>query len=184
MKILVLGMGNDLYGDDGVGIHAVRILKAQWPARKRRGGLMSDVDFEECALSGIALLDVIGGYDALVIIDTITKPRPVTGRIRVLEASAFRDVPGPSPHYVSVPQTMDIGRQLGLKIPRQLKVVAVEAKDIYHLGEGLSPRMKAALPGIVNRAKKILRDLEIQADPERTPADAPRRSPLLSTKSL
>jgi hypothetical protein len=79
---------------------------------------------------------------------------------------------------------MNIGRQLGLKIPRQLKVVAVEAKDIYHLGEGLSPRMKAALPGIVNRAKKILRDLEIQADPERTPADAPRRSPLLSTKSL
>jgi hydrogenase maturation protease len=179
VKILVLGMGNDLYGDDGVGIHAVRVLKKELAARRYRSGSRNEADFKECALSGIALLDVVGGYDALVIIDTIVKARPVTGRIRVLEASNVRDVPGPSPHYVSVPQILDIGRQLGLRVPGQLRVVAVEAKDIYHLGEGLSKKMTSALPRIVERAKKVLRDLEIRAGRERARPEAHRRSPLL-----
>jgi hydrogenase maturation protease len=165
VKILVLGLGNDLYGDDGIGVHAVRILRDEWKAAKRgrprrestgRGPRNVRVDFIECALSGIALLDVISGYDALIIVDTIIKRKPVTGRIHLLGAEDIRSLPGPSPHYVSVPQTIAIGARLNIKMPSIAKIVAVETKSRHHLGEGLSPEMKRRLPAVVGRTRSVL----------------------------
>ena len=156
MRILVLGLGNDLYGDDGVGLHAVRLLKEEWAGRNGEGERTDQVDFVECSLSGLALLDVFLGYDALVIIDTIVNSEPVTGQVRILEGTELRDFPGPSPHYVSIPQTLTIGRQLGLTVPRRVKIVAVEAKDLYRLGEGLSEDMTRRLPEVIEATKGVL----------------------------
>lgn len=157
MKILVLGMGNELYGDDGVGIHVIRRIQEE--REKKPSVWPAGVDFEECCLSGLSLLDVITGYDALLIIDTIKKSAPVTGRITFLEGRDLRHVPGPSPHYVSVPQTLAIGEKAGLKVPSTIKVIAVEAKSLYHLGEGLTSDMAAAVPKIVSRVKEALDSL-------------------------
>lgn len=159
MKVLVLGLGNDLYGDDGVGLHAVRMLEKGWIAGLPVNENSGRADFEACVLSGIALLDVVVGYDALLIIDTILKPDPVTGKVRIIDGSEVRDVPGPSPHYVSIPQALAIGRALGLKVPEKVKIVAVEAKDLFTLGEGLSADMRAALPDVVAAARGILDEL-------------------------
>jgi len=160
VRILVLGLGNDLYGDDGVGLHAVRRLEASWPGPDlRRPGPPPDVEFRESLLSGAALLDVVAGWDALVIIDTIIPERAVPGRTRILDEADIRDVPGPSPHYISVPQTMAIGRAAGLAMPRTVKIVAVEAEGPFRLGEGLSAEMSARLPGIVAEARRAVEDL-------------------------
>lgn len=166
MKILVLGMGNDLYGDDGVGLHAIRLLKEEWTDGAASREASSSVEFIECYLSGAALLDIIHGHDALVVIDTIMKTEPVTGRVRILDAADIRDVPGPSPHYVSVPQVLALGREIGLKMPGIVRVVAVEAKDLFRLGEGLSEGMRSRLPDILAAAKDVLHRLAAR------PADA------------
>jgi len=164
MKTLVLGLGNDLYGDDGVGLQAVRLLRDEWAGGAMSGDPSSSVEFIECPLSGAALLDVIQGYDALVVIDTIIKAEPMTGRIRILDAADIRGFPGPSPHYISVPQVLAIGRELGLDMPGAVRVIAVEAKDIFRLGEGLSEDMQAKLPEITRAAKTVLRGLAAQPD--------------------
>jgi hydrogenase maturation protease len=156
VKILVLGLGNDLYGDDGVGLHAVRMLESQWTAGRSSSGDGCAVDFEACPLSGLALLEILEGYNALVIIDTIQKSDPLTGRVSVLDGTEVRDVPGPSPHYISVPQTLALGRSLGLQMPETVKIVAVEAKNLFRLGEGLSEAMRAALPDIAAAARGII----------------------------
>ncbi len=165
MKILVLGMGNDIYGDDGVGLHAVRLLKDEWADQAAPGGSSASVEFVECVLSGAALLDVIHGYDALVVIDTIIKAEPVTGRVRILDAADIRDLPGPSPHYVSVPQVLAIGRDIGLTMPKTVLIIAIEAKDLFRLGEGLSEDMRNRLPDILKAAKDVISRLAVQADP-------------------
>lgn len=159
MKVLVLGMGNDLYGDDGVGLHVVRLLRDGWLDGAASGEPPLSVEFAECVLSGAALLDVVHGYDALLVIDTIMKAEPVTGRIRVLDASEIRDFPGPSPHYVSVPQVLALGKELGLKMPSTVTIIAVEAKDLLRLGEGLSEDMRARVPDLLEAAKGALRRL-------------------------
>lgn len=164
MKILVLGLGNDFYGDDGVGLEVVRSLKKEWAAALHRPASACQVEFVESLLTGIGLLDVIVGYDALVIVDTIFKPHPVTGRIRLLEAKDVRDIPGPSPHYISIPQTLTIGRQLGLKMPGVVKIIAVEAKHLYHLNEDLSEDMKRRLPDIIAATEAVISNLDALSD--------------------
>lgn len=158
MKTLVLGLGNELYGDDGIGIQVIRLLGEE--AKKTPVRDFQDVDLEECSLSGLALLDVIVGYDRLVLIDTVKREAPRPGRIQVLGETDIRAVPGPSPHYVSVPQTIEIGRSLGLHMPSLIQVVAVEAKNIHSLGEGLSEEMKEQLPAIAEKIKEVLRKVE------------------------
>jgi len=158
MKILVLGLGNELCGDDGVGIHVVRSLKRNIRTKGKNWEWLGKIDFKESSLSGLALLDDIIGYDRLVVIDTIKKENPIPGQIHLLEEKKLRSIPGPSPHYVSFPQTLEIGRKLGLKVPREIQVIAVEAKNIYHLGEGLSEKMKEALPAILQKAREVLKN--------------------------
>jgi hydrogenase maturation protease len=157
MKTLVLGLGNELYGDDGVGIQIIRRLKQEVKGKRKSLRWLRNVDLEESPLSGIALLDLIVGYDTLIIVDTIKKQKPVSGRICLLDEKNLRSIPGPSPHYVSIPQMLEIGEKLGLKIPSKIKIIAVEAKSIYNLGEGLTEEMRKALPAIIRKVKLVLK---------------------------
>jgi hydrogenase maturation protease len=158
MRTLVLGLGNELYGDDGIGIHVIRHLRQELEENKKAIKTLENVDLMECSLSGLALLDVVVGYDSLLIIDTIKKQSPITGRIHVLDAGNLRAIPGPSPHYVSIPQTLEIGEKLGLQVPSKIKIIAVEAKNIYHLGEGLSEEIAQHIPAIIRKLKEILKN--------------------------
>ena len=156
MRTLLLGLGNELYGDDGIGIHIVRKIKEESPYRLMGPSSQDDICMEECSLSGLALLDLIIGYDRVILVDTIKSESPCPGRIHLLEEGDIRAVPGPSPHYVSIPQMVEIGRRLGLHMPSRIQVVAVEAKNIYHLGEGLSPEMEEKLPAIIREVRLLL----------------------------
>jgi hydrogenase maturation protease len=155
-KTLILGLGNDLYGDDGVGIHIIQQLEQDAVCREEFTDCLAGTDLLASSLTGLALLDVIVGYDRLIIIDTIKRSRPITGRIHVMDAGDLRDIPGPSPHYVSIPQTITMGSQLGLHVPGSISVIGVEAKNLYHLGEGLSEDMQEAVPGILQSLKNVL----------------------------
>lgn len=157
MKTLIIGLGNELYGDDGVAIHVIRQLKKEKKNLKRDLPPSEEIDLEECPLSGLSLLEVITGYDRLIIVDTIKKDNPQTGRIHHLKVKDLRHIPGPSPHYVSVPQTLEIGKKLGLRVPEEIKIIAVEAKNMYNLGEGLSLRMTEALPSIIQEVRNALK---------------------------
>jgi hydrogenase maturation protease len=156
MKTLVLGMGNELYGDDGVGLHVIRQILSDEEIQKDFAVCNGDVYFRECSLSGLSLLDVIIGYDRLIIIDTIKRADPVPGKVSILKESDLRSIPGPSPHYVSVPQAIEIGRRIGEKVPAQIDIIAVEAKNLYHLGEGLTEEMVKAIPEIIHKLKDLL----------------------------
>jgi len=156
MKTLVLGMGNELYGDDGVGLHVIRRIRSDPTVHKDFAGWNEDVEFEECSISGLSLLDVIIGYDRLIIIDTIKKSNPIPGKVTLMKESELRSIPGPSPHYVSVPQAIEIGRHIGEKVPSQIDIIAVEAKNLYHMGEGLTEEMTRAIPEIIQKLKELL----------------------------
>jgi hydrogenase maturation protease len=156
VKTLLLGLGNELYGDDGVGIRVVRKIREEAAKNKSLKPAFEDVVIEECSLSGLALLDVIVGYDRLVLVDTIKRASPVPGRVHLLEEEHIRAVPGPSPHYVSIPQMIELGRKIGLHVPSRIRIVAVEAHNIHRLGEGLSPEVEERLQSIIQSVEDVL----------------------------
>ncbi|MFW6140281.1 MAG: hydrogenase maturation protease [Acidobacteriota bacterium] len=158
-KTLVLGLGNDLYGDDGIGMRVIKHIKKNPELERELSSVCPSMKFKPCVQTGLALLDEIIGYDSLVIIDTIKKSNPRTGKIHTLQGNELRYIPGPSPHYVSIPQSIEIGKKLGLKVPAKIKIIAIEARNMYNLGENLSEEMKKKIPAILKKLKSVLKEI-------------------------
>lgn len=158
MKPLVLGLGNELLSDDGIGIHVVRQL---------RDDLAGRADVVECNLAGLALLDVLTGYERAIIIDALHAGRFAPGTVVELDPEDFRPVPNPSPHYTGLPEMMIIARQLGLVFPTDIKILGIEISDATTIGGGIGRPILAAGQEVIRR---VLETLEAwSAD---VPADA------------
>ena len=145
MKSLVLGLGNPILTDDGIGIHVVRALAAQWSG--------VGVDFEEASVGGLRLLEVIAGYDRLILVDAIQTPEGRPGQIHRLAAGALvASLHAGSTHDFSFQGALAWGRRLGMALPSDeaITIIAVEAEDVLTFGEALTPAVAAALPGAVD----------------------------------
>ena len=153
VKVLVLGVGNPILSDDGVGIHVARELK-----KKNIPG----VDVEELAASGLELLDVVRGYDKVVIIDAIQTTRGKPGELHILEEKDFeKSIHGSSPHGINIATALALGRKLVPKeMPKDVVFFAVEAEDLVNVSEKLTPKVAKALPGIVEQVRKKLSSVQ------------------------
>ncbi len=143
-RLLLLGLGNDILTDDAIGLHAVRRL------RSRLAGQPA-IDVRETTEMGLALLDYIVGYSAVVIVDSIQTGREAPGFLHELDAAALSQLTGRTPHFLGIGETLALGRRLGLAVPERVKVYAIEVEDPFTLGTALGPALEAALPGIVER---------------------------------
>jgi hydrogenase maturation protease len=168
-RLLVLALGNDILSDDAVGLEVARRARATWDARAARaegGGADVEaqaaavVEFREASLSGLALLDVLAGFDAAVIVDAVELPRTPAGT--VLEYDDLGQLTAPpqrlaSVHDVALPAALEFGRRLGMVLPRRVAVVAVQVKDARTFGERLSPEVAAAVPAAADRVLDRIR---------------------------
>jgi hydrogenase maturation protease len=149
VKVLILGVGNPILSDDGVGIHVARELK------KRK---MPGVDVDELAASGLELLDVVRGYDKVVIIDAIQTTKGKPGELHILEEKDFeKSIHGSSPHGINIATALALGRKLVPKeMPKEVVFFAVEAEDLVNVSEKLTPKVAKALPRIVEQVEREL----------------------------
>lgn len=154
MKILVLGLGNDLLADDGIGHLAVADLAPRLAGR---------ADVEATAQHGLALLDLLTGYDAAVVLDaSCTGARPV-GAVYEIDPATLARVESPSPHFAGFPEMLDLATRLRLRFPRRLRILAVEVLDPYTVGGVMTSAVRAALPELCERAERAVAELEAQA---------------------
>ena len=151
-KLLVLGLGNDILTDDAVGLHVVHELQRELAGHP-------SIDFRETTEMGLALLDFITGYRVVVIVDSIQTGKASPGFLHELDAAALSQLTGRTPHFVGVSETLALGRQLGLAMPDQVRIFAIEVEDPFTLGTALTPALQAALPGLVARIRTALEPL-------------------------
>ena len=144
-KTLVLGLGNPILTDDGVGIQVVRAAAARYaPA--------NGVTFAEASVGGLRLLDALTGYERVILVDAIQTRGGQPGNIYRLTAS---DLPASlhsgSTHDLSLPAALDLGRRLGMKLPgvENLTFLAVEVEDVLTFGESCTPAVAEAIPRVV-----------------------------------
>jgi hydrogenase maturation protease len=149
VKVLVLGVGNPILSDDGVGIHVAReLMKRKLPG----------IHVEELAASGLELLDVVRGYDKVIIVDAIQTTKGKPGELHILEEKDFeKSIHGSSPHGINIATALALGRKLVPKeMPREVVFYAIEAEDLINVTERLTPKVAKALPKIVDRIEKEL----------------------------
>jgi hydrogenase maturation protease len=143
-RLLVLGLGNDILTDDAIGLHVAHALRSEL------AGIPS-VNVRETTEMGLALLDFITGYRVVVIVDSIQTGQATPGFLHELDAPALYQLTGRTPHFVGVGETLALGKQLGLAMPEQVKIFAIEVEDPFTVSTALTPALQAALPGIVTR---------------------------------
>ena len=151
-KLLLLGLGNDILTDDAVGLHVVHELQRELAGHP-------SLDIRETTEMGLALLDFLTGYRAVVIVDSIQTGQAAPGFLHELDAVALNQLTGRTPHFVGVSETLALGRKLELVMPEQVRIFAIEVEDPFTLGTALTPALQAALPGIVARIRTALQQL-------------------------
>jgi hydrogenase maturation protease len=136
--VLVLGLGNDLLGDDAVGLHVARDV------RSRLAGA-AGCAVRETMEMGLALLDEIVGCEHLILVDAIETGKAPPGHIHEFDADALAGRRIAAPHFVGVVETLALGRTLGLTMPRDVRIFAIEVKDALTLSVSLTPEVQRAV---------------------------------------
>jgi len=168
-RILLLGLGNDILTDDAIGLNVVRQLRDELAGDNR-------IEVRETTEMGLALLDFIVGYRVVVIVDSIQTGRASPGAIHEVDATGLKHLAGRTPHFLGVGDTLALGRQLGLTMPDQVKILAVEVEDPFTLGTQMTPALRAALPAVIDRVRQALHALVSVENAVQT-ADASARLP-------
>ena len=154
--VLVLGLGNDILTDDAVGLHVARAVRSALADE-------ADVAVEETTEMGLALLDAIADREALVLVDAVQTGRAPFGHIHEFSSADLSGVLTTSPHFLGVGETLALGRSLGLTMPRDVRILAIEVADPLTLGEELTPAVAAAVKAAAERVVELARSFAYAA---------------------
>ena len=150
MKTIILGLGNPILSDDGVGNRIAQELEDKVAQRQ-------DVTVMETSLSGLSLIDLLAGYDKAIIVDAIQTKEGRAGQIYRLSPDAFNNTRhASSPHDVNFATALELGSKLGMAMPKHIVVYAVEVTDITTFSEEFTPKVKQAIPECIKRIIKEL----------------------------
>jgi hydrogenase maturation protease len=158
MKTLVLGLGNTILTDDGVGIHVVRAAEARYKSRTVHND--ADVTFIEASVGGLRLIETIAGYERLILVDAIQTRGGIPGQIHRLQPGNLNaSLHAGSSHDLTFTGALALGRRLGMAIPEDedIHIVAIEAEDVLTFGETCTPAVAAAIP---QAADRVLAELD------------------------
>jgi hydrogenase maturation protease len=149
-KTLILGLGNSLLCDDGVGIYVAAELKNRIN--------QPEITVMETGAAGLSLLDLLVGYDKAIIIDAIQTVGGKAGQIYRLEPKAFDTaLHTASAHGIDFTTAIEFGKKLGLSLPQQIIIFAIEASDVNTFREECTPEVRQAIPTCI---EMILRELK------------------------
>jgi hydrogenase maturation protease len=156
VPLLVLGLGNVLCGDDGLGALAVTLLN-RWFDRPR------DVHVLDGGTLGLSLLPHLEEARAVILVDAV-RTEAAPGSFVRLEGSDVTSavVERLSPHQVGVADLLDGARWLDRYPDRVVLVGLVPAT--LDLGVGCSPAVTAALPTLLDRIVEEIRGFGFELD--------------------
>lgn len=145
MRTLILGIGNPILGDDGVGFHIAQEL-----AKKIKD---ENIDVKDTSMDGLNLLELIIGYDKVIIIDAIMTEDGEVGKIyRLKPEDTVKTVhPTTSPHNANLATAVGIGKKFFAgQMPAKIVVFAVNIQEVTEFTEEMTREVKEAIPRGVN----------------------------------
>lgn len=146
---LVLGLGNAILCDDGVGIKAARYIAELGPN--------PDIVVKEAELAGFALIDLLEGFDRAVVIDAVKLRDGKPGDVVIFESSSLEPslhlVAG---HQIDLPTALEMGRRLGRPVPSSVYIVGVQIENDTTFSESCTPDVEAAIPTAAHIALRIV----------------------------
>lgn len=183
MKILLLGIGNLLFGDEGIGVHFVNYI-----AQKYRFEGDATLDIVDGGTLAQRLIPIIVGYDHLIIIDTVNAPGVEAGELYFFDFDAVPDAINwqGSAHEVEMLQTLTMMDMVGDRPPTM--ILGFVPTVIEPTTFSLSTPVAAAVPTAEATLLRHLKTLGLTAHPVRQIAiesllsDSYRTAPALQAR--
>ena len=143
MKTLVLGLGNPILSDDGVGIWVAEMVRRALPPG-------TSVEVSEASVGGLALMERMVGYDRVILIDALQTTGGQPGTIRRLTLTELASM-NPTQHVASAHDTnlitaLEMGQRMQLALPREVIIFGIEVEKVFDFGERPTPAVAAAVP--------------------------------------
>jgi hydrogenase maturation protease len=153
VKTRIIGLGNSILTDDGVGIYAAREVGRRLAVARLSG----DVDIVESEVAGFALMELMAGWNRVILIDSIQFDGLDPGTvIRIQPDDLHTSLRIRSVHEINLPTTLELGRRMGLPMPSEITIFGIQAEDPLTFGESLTG---AAERGLGEAVELVLREI-------------------------
>jgi hydrogenase maturation protease len=153
MKTLVIGLGNPILTDDGIGIYSVRALRRVLPPSH-------DVAMVELAVGGLQLMEAMIGYERVILVDALWSPDPAeAGRVMCFAAGDLSHTQHTaSAHDVDLPTALCVGRGMGAQLPpdNHIQIIAIRAHEVLAFGDYPTAPVAAAIPEVLTVILQML----------------------------
>jgi hydrogenase maturation protease len=149
-RILILGIGNILLGDEGIGVHAIKYLEQQQ--------LPDFVDLLDGGTGGFYILSVLETYKTIIMIDATLDDLPA-GTLNVIEPKFASDFPKAlSSHEIGLKDLIESAALLN-HLPK-IYLITVSVKEIQDISLELSPELSEIFPELYHTITEILKGFE------------------------
>lgn len=139
--VLVLGIGNILLRDEGIGPRVAQLLQA--------AALPAGVEVCDGGTAGFNLIDVLAGRRKVIVIDALDAGHAPGSIVRLTPQDLTRqDRPNLSLHDLGLLEALDMAQQLG-EAPQEVVIFGIQPQDLS-CGLDLSPTIRACVPELVN----------------------------------
>jgi len=143
MRTLLLGMGNPILCDDAVGVRLARDFQQQL------SGIPGLEIVAECPLGGLNLLDVLEGYETVIVLDAMMTAQGEPGDWCHFTAAALRESLNlTSIHDANFATVLHLGRRLGMELPESenIHIFAVKAVKVLDFSDRMTPELELRYP--------------------------------------
>lgn len=144
MKTLIIGLGNPILGDDGVGWRVVDAIST--PAKR-----LSPIEVDQLSLGGLSLMERMIGYEQVILIDSLVTGQNPPGYVSAFTLDQFSEHNcghTSAAHDTSLQVALRVGKQMGADLPdpKNILIIAIEILPNYEFSEHLSKPVMAAIP--------------------------------------
>ena len=149
--ILILGLGSGILTDDGLPLKIVADLQ--------KDKLVEGLHFRTANTGGLDMLDHFSGFSTVIIIDTFTTKKGIPGKVRCFTPGDDEFVETfhlSSYHDTTFSLTLALGKKLGLHIPEQIWILAIEIIEGLEFSTQSSEMIESAYPDILREVKETI----------------------------
>lgn len=152
-RTLVVGLGNPILTDDGVGVKVAAAVRAILPSDV-------PVDVAEASVGGLRLMEMLVGYERAILVDAFVGAGIAPGSVQRLTVEELAEMRvaqhTTSAHDTDLTTALDLGRRMGLRLPAEIIIYGIGAANVADFGEEMTPAVAAAVP---QAATRVLREL-------------------------
>lgn len=159
---LIIGLGNPILGDDGIGWSVAQEIENQLSSLDTQTHLRElpkNLQIIKLSLGGLRLMEMMIGFDYAILIDAISTGTYPPGTIVVFPLNQLPNHSVghlTSSHDTSLQNALKIGRSLGTKLPDKITVVGIEIDITYDFSDELSEPINASIPEATKKVMELI----------------------------